>query len=337
MFDARPRMSLDIYTHFFPPGFFARLQTLVDPARMAPWFNNGPLHRLDERLRLIEGFPNYRQVIANSMPPLEVLGSPEATPELARLVNDGLAELCASHPDHFAAFVASLPMNNPDAAVAEIDRAVTELGARGVQIFTNVNGRPLDDPAFFPVFQRMAEHDLPIWLHPVRTAAWPDYPALDTSKYAAFFTFGWPYETTLAMTHLVFSGLFEKLPGIKIIAHHMGAMVPFFEGRVGAGFEEFAEFSPDPELQAARAGLTRPPTDYYRMFYADTALFGSAAGVRCGLSFFGAERSLFGSDAPFGRGAANIAETIRIIENLEISDDERALIFEGNARKLLRL
>ncbi|MDZ4290145.1 MAG: amidohydrolase family protein [Prosthecobacter sp.] len=330
-------MRLDIYTHFFPPRFFARLETLVEPARMAPWFNNRPLCVLDERLRLIESFPDYRQVIANSMPPLETLGGPDATPELARLVNDGLAELCAEHPDHFAAFVASLPMNNPDAAVAEIDRAVTDLGARGVQIFSNVNGRPLDDPAFFPIFQRMAEHDLPIWLHPVRTAAWPDYPALESSKYASFFTFGWPYETSLAMTHLVFSGLFEKLPGVKIIAHHMGAMVPFFEGRVGVGFDEFAEFSPDLELQAARAGLTRPPTDYYRMFYADTALFGSAAGVRCGLSYFGPERTVFGSDAPFGRGAANIAETIRIIENLEISDGERALIFEGNAKLLLRL
>ncbi|HYF34781.1 MAG TPA: amidohydrolase family protein [Prosthecobacter sp.] len=328
-------MRLDIYTHFFPARFFAKLQTLVEPARMAPWFNNQPLHDLDERLRMIEGFAEYRQVIANSMPPLETLGGPEATPELARMVNDGLAELCASHPEHFAAFAASLPMNNPEAAVAEIDRAVKQLGARGVQIFSNVNGRPLDDPAFFPIFQRMAEHDLPIWLHPVRTAAHSDYSALESSKYAAFFTFGWPYETTLAMTHLVFSGLFEKLPGIKIIAHHMGAMVPFFEGRVGVGFEEFAQVSP--ELQAARAVLTLSPTDTYRMFYADTALFGSAAGVRCGLSFFGPQQAVFGSDAPFGRGASNIEATIRIVEDLEVSDEERALIFEGNAKRLLRL
>ena len=330
-------MLLDVYTHFFPPRYFAKLETLVDPARMAPWFKNPPLRLLDERLRLIDRFPDYRQVLANSMPPLETLGGPEATPELARLVNDGLAELCAKHTDHFAAFVASLPMNNPEAAVEEIDRVVTELGARGVQIFTNVNGRPLDEPAFFPIFQRMEEHDLPVWLHPVRTAAFSDYSTLERSKFAAFFTFGWPYETSLAMTHLVFSGLFEKLPAIKIIVHHMGAMIPFFEGRVGIGFEEFVENMDDPELAAAQAGLTRPAAEYYRMFYADTALFGAAAGTRCGIDYFGPERCLFATDAPFGRGEVSIAATIRILEELDLSDGEREAILSGNAKRLLRL
>jgi predicted TIM-barrel fold metal-dependent hydrolase len=214
---------------------------------------------------------------------------------------------------------------------------VPKLGARGVQICPNVSGRPLDDPTFFPIFRRMAKHDLPVWLHPVRTAAFPDYSALDRSKFAAFFTFGWPYETTLAMTHLVFSGLFEKLPAIKIIVHHMGAMVPFFEGRVGIGFEEFVENMDDPELAAAQAGLTRPAAEYYRMFYADTALFGAAAGTRCGIDYFGPERCLFATDAPFGRGEVSIAATIRIVEELDLSDVEREAILSGNAKRLLRL
>jgi predicted TIM-barrel fold metal-dependent hydrolase len=330
-------MRLDVYTHFFPPRYFAKLETLVDPARMTPWFKNPPLRLLDERLRLVDRFPDYRQVLANSMPPLEVLGGPEATPDLARLVNDGLAELCAKFPDHFAAFVAALPMNNPEAALLEIDRAVTELGARGVQIFSNVNGRALDDPAFFPIFECMAEYDLPIWLHPVRTAALSDYSSLQRSKFAIFFTFGWPYETSVAMTHLVFSGLFEKLPAIKIIVHHMGAMVPFFEGRVGIGFEEFVENMDDPELAQALNGLTKPPADYYRMFYADTALFGGAAGTRCGIEYFGPERCLFATDAPFGRGATSIGATIRIVEELDVTAAEREAIFSGNAKRLLRL
>lgn len=330
-------MRIDVYTHFFPPRYFAKLETLVDPARMTPWFRNPPLRLLDERLRLIDGFPDYRQVLANSMPPLETLGGPDMTPELARLVNDGFAELCEQYPDHFAAFVAALPMNNPEAAVAEIDRAIGELGARGVQIFSNVNGRPLDDPAFFPIFERMAHHDLPVWLHPVRTAAFSDYAGLERSKFAAFFTFGWPYETSLAMTHLVFAGLFERLPTIKIIVHHMGAMVPFFEGRVGIGFEEFIENMNDPELAEAQAKLTKAPGEYYRMFYADTALFGAEAGTRCGVSYFGPERCLFATDAPFGRGAISIEATLRIIDGLEVSNAERAAIFAGNARHLLRL
>lgn len=330
-------MRIDIYTHFFPPRYFEKLQTLVDPARMTPWFKNPPLRLLDDRLKLVDHFPDYQQVLANSMPPLEVLGGPEVTPELARLVNDGFAEICERYPDHFPAFIAALPMNNPEAAVVEIDRAVTQLGARGVQIFSNVNGRPLDEPDFFPIFERMAAHDLPIWLHPVRTADWSDYPALERSQYAAFFTFGWPYETSLAMTHLVFAGLFEKLPTIKIITHHMGAMIPFFEGRVGVGFDEFTENMTDPVLAAALEGLTKPPSDYYKMFYADTAMFGAAAGTRCGVDYFGPGKTLFGSDAPFGYGIPSVADTIRIVEELDISEAERSDIFEGNARRLLRL
>jgi predicted TIM-barrel fold metal-dependent hydrolase len=332
----RSIMHLDIYTHFFPPRYFAKLETLMDSARMAPWFRNPPLRLLDERLKLIDRFLDYRQVLANSMPPLEIVAGPEESPALARLVNDGFAELCAKHPNHFAAFVAALPMNNPDAAVMEIDRAVG-LGARGVQIFSNVNGRPLDEPDLFPIFERMAAHDLPIWLHPVRTAAWADYPTLPQSRYAAFFTFGWPYETTLAMTHLVFAGLFERLPGIKIIIHHMGAMIPFCEGRIGVGFEEFTEHSTEPELLAARKKLTRPAEDYYRMFYADTALFGAAAGTRAGVDFFGPERCLFATDAPFGRGEESIGRTIEIVEGLDLDEADRRKIFEGNARRLLRL
>lgn len=330
-------MRIDIYTHFFPPRYFEKLETLVDPARMTPWFKNPPLRLLDERLKLVDHFPDYQQVLANSMPPLEVLGGPEVTPELARLVNDGFAEICERYPDHFPAFVAALPMNNPEAAVDELDRAVTQLGARGVQIFSNVNGRPLDEPDFFPIFEKMAAHDLPIWLHPVRTADWSDYPALDRSQFAAFFTFGWPYETSLAMTHLVFAGLFEKLPDIKIITHHMGAMIPVFEGRVGVGFEEFTENMTDPVLAAALEGLTRPPAEYYKMFHADTAMFGAASGTRCGVDYFGPQKTLFGTDAPFGYGIPSVADTIRIVDELDISDAERADIFEGNARRLLRL
>jgi predicted TIM-barrel fold metal-dependent hydrolase len=124
---------------------------------------------------------------------------------------------------------------------------------------------------------------------------------------------------------------------VKIIVHHMGAMIPFFEGRIGVGFEEFTQFSKDEELKAARAGLTKPPADYYRMFYADTALFGAAAGTRCGLDYFGAERCLFGTDAPFGRGAGTIEDTINIIDGLEIPENDRAAIYSGNAERLLRL
>src|SRR4029450_3050987 len=104
-------------------------------------------------------------------PPIEVAARPAQSPARARLANDGMAEIVATHPDRFPGFVASLPMNNPEAAVREIDRAIDDLSATGVQIYTNVAGRPLDLPEHQPVFDRMAQRDLPIWMPPARPAA----------------------------------------------------------------------------------------------------------------------------------------------------------------------
>src|SRR6185436_17625205 len=127
--------------------------------------------------KMMKKFPGYKQVLTLSMPAVEFLGTPEETPELARLANDGMAEIVQQHPQLFPAFVASLPMNNVPASLEEMDRAIGQLGAKGVQIFTNVNGRPLDEPEFFPIFERMSKtYDLPIWVHPSRTAKFADYP-----------------------------------------------------------------------------------------------------------------------------------------------------------------
>jgi len=142
------------------------------------------------------------------------------TPDLARLANDEMAALVAKHTDRFPGFVASLPMNNPEAALKEIDRAIDGLGATGVQMFSNVNRRPLDLPEFQPLFDRMAERRLPIWLHPARPAV-ADYVGEPRSKFDLWWAFGWPYETSVAMGRLVFSGIFDRHPDLVIITHHM--------------------------------------------------------------------------------------------------------------------
>ena len=114
---------------------------------------------------------------------------------------------------------------------------IKDLGARGVLIFTNVAGEPLDEPKFEPIFATMAELDLPIWLHPARTAAMPDYPAEKKSRFEMWWCFGWPYETSVAMVRMVFAGLLDRYPKLKIITHHLGGMIPFFDGRVGPGLK----------------------------------------------------------------------------------------------------
>ena len=149
---------------------------------------------LQARLRMMERFPGYKQILTLSLPAIEFLAPHDRSPELARLANDGMAEIVAAHPDRFPAFVASLPMNNVPEALREMERAIEKLGAKGIQIFTNVNGRPLDEPEFYPIFERMAnKHDLPVWVHPTRTAKFADYVSESKSKYEIYWLFGWPF------------------------------------------------------------------------------------------------------------------------------------------------
>jgi aminocarboxymuconate-semialdehyde decarboxylase len=130
---------------------------------------------LDERFRVMDRFDGYEQVLSIATPPIEVFATPRDAVELARRANDGMAELVQKYPRRFPGFVASLPLNDPDEALRETHRALGELGARGIQLFTNICGKPLVAPEFLPLFDAMAGFDLPIWLHPYRGADIPDY------------------------------------------------------------------------------------------------------------------------------------------------------------------
>ncbi len=334
-------MKIDIFCHIFPQGFYDRMLSISGKgAHMQKRVRGIPaLVDLELRFHIMDRFVDYVQVISLAAPPIEAYGEPQQTPELACLANDGMAELVSKYPSRFPGFVASLPMNNTDACVKEIDRAILKLGASGIQIFTNVNGRPLDDPAFLPIFEKMAEVDLPIWIHPTRGANFPDYTTEQKSKYEIWWVFGWPYETSVAMTRILFAGYFDRFPNLKIITHHMGGMIPYFSGRIGPGLDQLGSRTDDEDLSVYARRLKKRPHDYYRMFYADTALFGSQHAMDCGLEFFGADHTLFASDMPFDpeKGPGFIRETIRCLEALPISDEDRQKIYEGNARKLLRL
>jgi aminocarboxymuconate-semialdehyde decarboxylase len=141
------------------------------------------------------------------------------------------------------------------------------------------------------------------------------------------------------MAHLVFAGLFDRLPSVKIITHHLGGMIPYFEGRVGPGWDQLGSRTSDVDYTLLLKQLKKRPLEYFHMFYGDTAVFGSQAATICGLKFFGADHVLFGSDSPFDpeKGSAYIRWTIDIINGLPITEEERHAIFEGNARRLLKL
>lgn len=274
---------------------------------------------LDERFRMLDRLEGLKQVLTIAQPPIETVVNAKDAVELTKLANDEMSELVTKYPDRFVAGVACLPMNDVDAALREADRAVKELNLKGVQIFTPVNGKPVDSPEFMEIYHKMAEYDLPVWLHPTRERSVPDYVNEDESKYYLFQYLGWPYETSVGMARLVFSGVLEKYPGIKFIVHHCGAMIPFFVQRLGV--------LPTPWLK-------NPSEEYFKMFYGDTALRGNINALMCGYAFFGAEHILFGTDMPREK---SIAKNIASIESMDIPDASKKMIFSDNVKKLLHL
>jgi len=332
-------MKIDIFNHIFPKAFFdkyidrgyggkdigkrvANIRTIVD---------------VDARMKILDEFGDYVQVISLPMPPLEIIAPPEKSPQLAREGNDGLAELVRRH-DRFIGFAAALPMNNPDAALAEMQRAIDDLGAFGVQVYSNAAGKPLDAPEFLPIFEEAARRDVPIWIHPARGADFTDYQSETSSQYEIWWTFGWPYETSVAMARLVFSGCLDRFPNLKIITHHMGGMIPYFEGRVGYGWDQLGTRTSDKDYVSLRKSMKERPVEYFRKFYADTALFGAASGTKCGYDFFGADKVVFASDMPFEPSPGLYArETIRCVEALGLTAEQKDKIYRRNAEKLLKL
>jgi len=329
--------KIDAFAHILPPRYARRLESITSGAGVSdrilgyqPWIHEDPaLINLDARWRAVDRFGDYVQVLTLAVPPIDELGEPGVALDLARAANDELAELVARHPGRFAGFAAALPMNDVDAAVGELSRAVGELGALGAQLHTNVGGVPLDHPRFEPVFATVTRLGAALWLHPTRSAVWADYPAESRSKYGIWWSLGWPYETSVCMARLVYSGCFDRHPGLTVITHHAGAMVPHFAGRLASPLE-------DPDRDAIMSGLQAAPVDYFRRFFADTAMFGNAHAVRCAVEFFGTGHVLFGTDMPLG-GPRVVPDTIADIEALGLPEADMAAIFAGNARRVLRI
>jgi uncharacterized protein len=327
---------IDIYTHIFPQHFFDEM------LKVTPMTGNigtrlrsiTKLFDLDARFRDMDAIGDYRQIISLPNPAIEDIAPPDVGLNLARIANDDMAELCRIYPDRFPAFAAALCLTDVEGSVAEARRAVRDLGAKGVLIYTNVAGRPLDEPEFEPIFACMAELDAPIWLHPVGTASLPDYPAEKKSRFEMWWCFHWPYETSVAMLRMVFWGLFDRYPNLRIITHHLGGMIPYYDGRVGNGLKVLGARTTDEDYSRILPSLKRPHMDYLHDFFADTAMFGGGVpATRCGFEFFGADKVVFATDAPLGP----IAPTIKTVQALGLAPADERKLFCGNAEKLLKM
>ena len=325
--------KIDVFPHIFPEPVYDRLRDL------APWFTNGPiaagrpaLYDLDARFRMMDRYGDYVQVLTLAAPPIEDFAQGQDAIDLAKLSNDSMAALVRKYPDRFLGFAASVSLHDVDTALEEVERSVRELGALGIQIFTNVRGAPMDEPRFEPLYARLAELDKVIWIHPTRAENHPDYLTESTSKYGLFFKFGWPYETTVCISRLIFSGIVERYPTLRFLTHHAGGIIPHLAGRIG--------LRQDSAGQRKGIGVDDRFTpeytvELYKRFYGDSVFSGAGGPLECALEFFGTEHILFGTDMPFGAEAGElfVRETIAGIESLP--PPQREAVYDTNARRLL--
>ena len=343
--------KIDAFCHVVPrPVLDRMIEAAANPAARS-WLQGteslNALYDLDLRFKAVDPFGDYVQVLTLVTPPLEQVATGQALIDLARLANDQMADLCQRYPDRFAGFAAALPMEDVDASLLELQRACSELGALGAQIFTNVNGAPLDTPRFEPLFAAMAALDRTLWVHGARSFLRPDFLGEEESRFGLYLAFGWPYEMGLFMARLVATGAFERHPDLRILTHHGGGIIPSFGQRFGpTGGLRFQGAAHEADRQLL-GSLKKPPIEYLKMFYADTTISPNEQGghlygletLQATVAFFGVERVLFGSDMPFGPpgGQGFLPNSIKVVERLELTPEQQEQIFSGNARRVLGL
>jgi aminocarboxymuconate-semialdehyde decarboxylase len=317
---------VDAYSHVIPSVFLEAVQDSF-PTAEASALNNSYLWDGEARLRYLDKVGIDHQVLTLVRPPMW-LGMPQ--PEqvrLTRLANESLAAMAAEHPDRFTA-VGVLPSVD-DELMREYEYMRSELGLKGVLIFTNVDGKPLDDASMWPLYEAAAGDNLPIWIHPQHGVShdWVRGDRLER-------LFAWPYETSLAMGRLVSGGVIERFPDIKFITHHAGGDTAFFAGRIAG---EDVDYD-DSEEAAQRSIVDRSKVaGQYRAFYGDTMVNGWVPALRCATEFFGADHLVFGTDFPMGPKSGELwpPEVLRSVYELGLPADQLDGVLSGNIHRLL--
>lgn len=244
---------------------------------------------------------------------------------VARTANDAIAGICQGHPERFIGFF-TLPTASVPAALDELERSVHELGLRGFACFSNLNGQPLDREELFPVYERLARYKLPVYIHPTAPLA-TEATGLDIMPTLIF---GWAFDSTVAMTRLVYGRVLERFPEIEFVVADVGGVLAFFAQRAKNIYSGRTE-----EIRQ-RYGLKENPLDSFRRFNVDTADH-PAATLKCVLDFFGPDRLVLGTNYPYGpeEGCLLIKNSLTAIDGLGLSDQDKEKILGGNAARIL--
>ncbi|MCX7522816.1 amidohydrolase family protein [Microbacterium sp. STN6] len=335
-------MLIDVAAHILPPRHRAAVvDAAADGFFLQKRIRGVPeLWDLDARFRAMDEFSDedYRQVLTLANPPIERVVARDAAAKACRLLNEEMRELVDAHPDRFVGAFGCLPLTSPDGAVAELDR-VEALGLVGVEVFTDVDGVPLDDASVLPILEEVFSRGLAVFMHPLREITAADYSNESVSRFEAWQILGWPYATSVAMMRLALSGLFERHPDATLITHHAGGMIPFFASRIEHGLRQLGSRTDGAEYEGLVESLPRPPVEYLRRFSCDTALSGGPRAIGLAADFFGSERVFFGSDMPFDSrgGRSYIADALRAVRECGMTTEHEQAVLSGNAISRLRL
>jgi predicted TIM-barrel fold metal-dependent hydrolase len=322
-------VKVDSFTNFLPTvmrdAVLARAASVDD---FENWLTVPPMTDVRARLEMMDEWGIDMQVLSTPSPPLDEIFERDEARDLARVTNDGMAAVVNTHPRRFIG-TATLPLGDPEWGAEELTRAVVELGLRGGLLYSSVRGRAIDGPEFELLYATAEELDVPLWLHPERSSARPDYEGEERSRFGLFLVFGWPYETTLAMSRLVLSGVMQRHPRLKVIAHHAGAMIPRLANRIGTHYRNLPRV-------AGPADLDLPVIEYFKRFWVDTVTQGSVLSLQAAYELYGPDKLLFASDMPFGAGHGRefIQLETKALDELDAPDTDKARMWSSNALEL---
>ena len=323
--------KFDLHTHYYPPIYFDKIRELpsefsfdkspsgqtIITYRGARFFGvTPPMTDVAKRLVDMDRVGIDVEVVSLSTPNV-FFADAAHQPDIARIVNDAYAELAAKHPTRFKAF-ASIPMDAPDEAVKELNRAIDELKMNGVILLSNIGGKPLTSAEYRPFFAEANRKKLCILLHPMLPANTDPF-----REYVLGPIVGFMFDTTLAVARMCYDGMFRDFPDIRWIVAHLGGAVPYLMERLDNGWRDFIE---------CRAKIDELPSVYLKQLYYDTVNFNPHMLMMV-KNMIGADHMVMGSDYPHLLGS--IDRAVSSIENLDIGEEEKRRIFEGTALSIL--
>ena len=321
---------IDVQSHIIPKSYWNfltknknRPNIVQDSNQYDLWYSNELKYSIDKRMfsveEKLEAMKKGKidmQILSIAMPGVDFF-SPTDGLSLAKAINDEISQVVEEHPGKFLG-MATLPLHDVGQAIDELERATKTLGLRGVELFSNVDGRNLDDETFLPLYEKLVQFDIPVMIHPTK-------PLMSNvmNEYGLIGVVGFLFDTTLAILRLILGGVLEKNPQLKIILPHIGSTIPYLIGRIDNQFKINAE---------CRQKISKLPSEYFKSIYVDTAQSFYKPALTCAFSLLGPEKILFGTDYPF----ADLENSRKFVSSI-IPSKHRAKVLYENAKKLFRI